>query len=77
MLTWDSAPETEEQVRALGVCEFIVKGSSLHFLGDTLKRLLKTAAPATPTHQSLRPLAFVTQLVRGLWGHDLVRQILP
>lgn len=48
ILTGDSTPETERQVRALGVSEFILKGSSLGFLGDTLKRLLKCPAPAMP-----------------------------
>jgi len=47
VLTGNSAPETERQVRALGVSEFIAKGSSLHLLGDTLKRLLKTPASGT------------------------------
>ena len=46
VLTGETSPETEQQVRALGVSEFIVKGSSLHALEDTLKRLLKT--PASP-----------------------------
>lgn len=41
VLTGDDTAETERQVRALGVSEFIVKGSSLHSLEDTLKRLLK------------------------------------
>jgi sigma-B regulation protein RsbU (phosphoserine phosphatase) len=40
ILTGDSAQETELQVRALGVSEFILKGSSLHLLWPTLKRLL-------------------------------------
>jgi len=44
ILTGDSTPETERQVRALGVSEFILKGSSLHLLADILKRLLKTPA---------------------------------
>ena len=48
ILTGDSTPETERQVRALGVSEFILKGSSLGFLGDTIKRLLKAPVPATP-----------------------------
>ena len=48
ILTGDSAPKTERQVRALGVSEFILKGSSLHLLADTLKRLLKTPASAKP-----------------------------
>ena len=47
MLTGDSTPETERQVRAIGVSEFILKGSSLHLLRGTLKRLLKIPAPAT------------------------------
>jgi CheY-like chemotaxis protein len=47
ILTGDSNPETERQVRALGVSEFILKGSSLHLLANTLKRLLKTPIPAT------------------------------
>lgn len=42
ILTGDSTPATERQVRALGVSEFILKGSSLHILANTLKRLLKT-----------------------------------
>ena len=37
ILTGDSTPGTERQVRALGVSEFIVKGSSLDLLMDTLK----------------------------------------
>jgi CheY-like chemotaxis protein len=47
ILTGDSNPETERQVRALGVSEFILKGSSLHLLANTLKRLHKTPIPAT------------------------------
>ena len=47
ILTGDGTPETEQQVRALGVSEFILKGSSLDRLGHTLKRLLKTPTPAT------------------------------
>jgi CheY-like chemotaxis protein len=41
VLTGGSAPETERQVRAHGVSEFIFKGSSLKPLWDTLERLLK------------------------------------
>jgi len=48
ILTGDSTPETERHVRVLGVSEFILKGSSLGFLVDTIKRLLKAPAPATP-----------------------------
>ena len=47
ILTGDSTPEAERQVRALGVSEFILKGSSLHLLADTLKRILKTPDSAT------------------------------
>jgi DNA-binding NtrC family response regulator len=49
VLTGDTTPETEREVLALGASEFFVKGSSLHLLGDTLKRLLKTPAPARAT----------------------------
>ena len=49
VLTGDTKPETERQVRALGVSEFIVKGSSLHGVEDTLKRLLKTPTPSSST----------------------------
>ena len=45
VVTGDSTPRTEREVRALGVSEFIVKGASVHSLGDTLKRLLKALAP--------------------------------
>jgi two-component system, NtrC family, nitrogen regulation response regulator NtrX len=38
--TGDATSETERQVRALGVSEFIVKGSSMKHLVDTLKCLL-------------------------------------
>ena len=41
ILTGDTTPEVERQVRALGVSEFIVKGSSMKLLVDTLKCLLK------------------------------------
>jgi CheY-like chemotaxis protein len=46
ILTGDSTPATERQVRALGVSEFILKGSSLHVLANTLNRLLKIPTPA-------------------------------
>jgi len=46
VVTGDSRPETEREVRALVVSGFIVKGSSsIHSLGDTLKHLLKSLAP--------------------------------
>jgi DNA-binding response OmpR family regulator len=46
VLTGETDPETEREVRALGVSEFMIKGSSLHLLGGVLQCLLKTAAPA-------------------------------
>jgi CheY-like chemotaxis protein len=49
VLTGDASPEAEQQVRALGVSEFIVKGSSLHAVEDMVKRLLK---PPTPSPSS-------------------------
>lgn len=47
ILTGAGTPEREQQVRALGVTEFVEKEFSLHRLGDALKRLLKTPTPAT------------------------------
>ena len=47
ILTGAATPEREQQVRALGVTEFVEKEFSLHRLGDALKRLLKTPTPAT------------------------------
>jgi hypothetical protein len=52
MVTVDGTPKTEREVRALGVSEFIVKGSSIHSVGDTLKRLLKALAPVIYTPAS-------------------------
>lgn len=46
VLTGDTTPETERQVRALGVSEFILKGSSMKFLVDILKSLLKPSTLA-------------------------------
>ena len=46
VLSGDSSPETEREVRALGVSEFIVKGRSVHVLTDTLKRLLASLSHA-------------------------------
>jgi two-component system, OmpR family, response regulator len=40
ILTGAGTPEAEQQVRALGVTEFVEKEFSLHRLGDSLKRLL-------------------------------------
>ena len=45
VVTGDSTLKSEWEVRALGVSEFILKGSSVPSLGDTLKRLLKLKAP--------------------------------
>jgi two-component system, chemotaxis family, chemotaxis protein CheY len=47
ILTGAGTPETEQQVRALGVTEYVEKEFSLHLLGDALKRLLKTPHPST------------------------------
>ena len=52
VVTADSSPKTEWEVRALGVSEFLVKGSLVHSLGDTLKRLLKTPTPVIYTPAS-------------------------
>ena len=41
VLTGAGTPEREQQVRALGVTEFVEKEFSLHRLGDALKRLLQ------------------------------------
>lgn len=45
IMTGDTNPETERQVRALGVSEFIIKGLSPQALTDVLKRFLETPAP--------------------------------
>ena len=47
ILTGAGTPETEQQVRALGVTEFVEKEFSLHLLGDSLKRLLNVPVTAT------------------------------
>jgi CheY-like chemotaxis protein len=52
VLTGDNSPETEREVRALGVNEFIVKGSSLASLGETLKRMIKAITPVIKTSAS-------------------------
>ena len=46
ILTGAATPGMEQQVRALGVTEFVEKEFSLHRLGDALKRLLKTPTPS-------------------------------
>ena len=45
ILTGSSDPETEQEVRAIGVSEFIVKSHSMHRLDGTLTRLLTHGAP--------------------------------
>ena len=52
VVTGDSSPETEREVRALGVSEFIVKGSSMYSLGSTLKRLTNAITPVIETPAS-------------------------
>ena len=47
ILTGAGSPETEQQVRALGVTEFVEKEFSLHRLGESLKRLLNNPDPST------------------------------
>lgn len=47
ILTGAATPEMEQQVRALGVSEFVEKEFSLHLLGDSLKRLLNDPAIAS------------------------------
>ena len=47
ILTGAGTPEIEQQVRALGVTEFVEKEFSLHLLGDSLKRLLNDPAIAS------------------------------
>ena len=45
VLTADGDPETEQQVRALGVNEFVMKSSSMHLLEDTLTHLFVGRKP--------------------------------
>ena len=52
VLTGHSTPQTEQEVRALGVSEVIIKGSSDHSLGDRLKPLLKALIPPIHTPAS-------------------------
>ena len=47
ILTGARIPESEQQVRALGVSEYVEKQFSLHLLGDALKRALATSHAAT------------------------------
>ena len=45
ILTGAGTPESEQQIRALGVTEYVEKEFSLHLLGDALKQLLVRAEP--------------------------------
>jgi len=47
ILTGVGTAEEEQQVRALGVTEYVEKEFSLHRLGDSLKRLLIYTDPST------------------------------
>jgi CheY-like chemotaxis protein len=47
VLTGDTNPEMERQVRALGVSEFIIKGFSLKALTGVLERTLKNLTTRT------------------------------
>ena len=46
ILTGAGTAEAEQQVRALGVTEYVEKEFSLHLLGDSLKRLLNNQNPS-------------------------------
>ena len=48
ILTGAGTAEAEQQVRALGVTEFVEKEFSMHRLGDSLKRLLNSAGATSP-----------------------------
>jgi two-component system nitrogen regulation response regulator NtrX len=52
IVTGDSRPATEREVRALGVSGFIVKGSALDSLGETLNLLIKALPPMIETSAS-------------------------
>jgi len=47
ILTGAGTAEMEQQVRALGVTEFVEKAFSLDHLGDSLKRILNNPDPST------------------------------
>jgi two-component system, response regulator, stage 0 sporulation protein F len=47
ILTGAGTAEMEQQVRALGVTEFVEKEFSLDHLGDSLKRILNNPNPST------------------------------
>lgn len=56
ILTGAATPETEQQVRALGITEIVEKEFALDLLGDALTRLLKTAAPCDCDSQVIKTL---------------------
>jgi CheY-like chemotaxis protein len=45
VLTGNNNPETEQQVRAIGVNEFVLKSSSMHLLENTLTHLFMSRKP--------------------------------
>jgi DNA-binding response OmpR family regulator len=46
ILTGAGTPESEQQVRELGVTDYVEKHFSLHLLEDALKRLLISSTPS-------------------------------
>ena len=50
VLTGDRSPQTERQVRAIGVSEFLVKDSSSRLLEDTVKRFFAAPTATTRCH---------------------------
>ncbi len=56
ILTGAGTPEKEQEVRELGVTEYIEKETSLHLIGDSLRRLLKKSRPffLEGGHQEMR-----------------------
>ena len=50
VLTGARSPQTERQMRALGVSEFLVKDSSMRLLEDTLKRYFKGPTSTARCH---------------------------
>ena len=45
VMTGDSNPQTEQQVRAIGVNEFVLKSASMHLLEETLRHLFVGRKP--------------------------------
>ena len=46
ILTGAGTAEAEQQIRALGVTEYVEREFSMHLLGDSLKRLLNNPNPS-------------------------------